>query len=64
MNNQFEIYPKNKIVSINGNKGEYTGFSYITMCHHFSMYNGEVVRLSELEAIRLFGIDFFNDKLK
>jgi len=49
---------KNKIVTINGNSGEYTGFSYITMCHHFSMYNGSTIKLSEMQTIRLFGIDF------
>ncbi len=49
---------KNTIVTIRGKRGEYTGFSYITMCHHFSMYDGSCIKLSELETIRLFGIDF------
>ena len=55
---------KNKIVSINGKRGEYTGFSYITMKHHFSMYDGSVIKLSEMETIRLFGIDFVNSDKK
>lgn len=54
----------NKIVAISGKRGEYTGFSYITMQHHFSMYDGSVIRLSELETIRLFGIDFVNPDKK
>ena len=53
---------KNKKVTINGLTGEYTGFSYPGL-HYFSMYNGSVIKLSELEAIRLFGIDFFNPNL-
>jgi len=49
---------KNKIVTINGRKGEYTGFSNATVKHHFSMYDGSTVALSEMETIKLFGVDF------
>ncbi len=55
---------KNEIVNIDGKRGEYTGFSYITMQHYFSMYDGSIKRLSEMEAIRLFGIDFVNPDKK
>lgn len=51
---------KNTIVTIDGKRGEYTGFSYITMQHHFSMYDGSTIKMSELDTIRLFGIDFVN----
>lgn len=52
-----EPAPK-KIIEIKGKKGEYTGFSNISCCHHFSMYDGSVIKLSELETIKLFGVDF------
>ncbi len=48
----------NIIVEINGKSGEYTGFSPISCTHNFSMYDGSVVKLSELETIKLFGVDF------
>lgn len=55
---------KNKVVTINGKRGEYTGFSYVTMKHHFSMYDSSVIKLGELDTIRLFGIDFVNPDKK
>lgn len=41
---------KNTIVTIEGNRGEYTGFSRIQgkITHYFSMYDGSVIKLSEL----------------
>ena len=55
---------KNIIVTIQGKRGEYTGFSWITMKHHFSTYDGSIIRLSELETIKLFGVDFVNPDKK
>jgi len=50
-------------VEIDNKPGEYTGYSFVTWKHYFSMYDGSVIRLSEMEVIRRFGIDFL-DKLK
>ncbi len=50
-------------VEIDGKGGEYTGFSFITWKHYFSMYDGSVIKLSEMEVLRKFGLDFL-DRLK
>lgn len=39
----------NNAVTIHGKRGEYTGFSNQTGMHHFSMYDGSVIRLERLE---------------
>lgn len=46
---------KNQRVEIDGKTGEYTGFSYLSMMHNFSMYDGSVIRLSELQALKKVG---------
>jgi len=33
-------------------RGEYTGYSNITGKHHFSLYNGETVRLDSLQGVQ------------
>jgi hypothetical protein len=33
-------------------RGEYTGFSHITGKHHFSLYNGETVKLTSLKGVQ------------
>ena len=42
----------NKIVTINGKSGEYTGYSIIEgeIIHSFSMYDGSVIRCSYLNS--------------
>lgn len=54
---------RNTQVVIDGQTGEYTGFSFITWKHYFSMCNGDVIKLSEMEVLRKFGLDFL-EKLK
>ncbi len=48
----------NTRVEIRGVPGEYTGLSFVTGKHYFSMYNGSVIRLTEPEVIRILGKDF------
>jgi hypothetical protein len=33
-------------------RGEYTGYSTITCKHHFSLYNGETVKLDTLKGVQ------------
>lgn len=44
---------RNQIVTIDGKKGEYTGFSVINgaTIHYFSMYDGSVIRRTSLEGL-------------
>lgn len=44
---------KNSIVTINGKRGEYTGWSRINgaIIHYFSMYDGSIIKCGSLEGI-------------
>jgi len=39
-------------VTINNKRGEYTGYSDITKKHHFSMYDGSVIKLDSLDGVK------------
>ena len=55
-----KVMAKNLSVKIDGKAGEYTGYSFITWKHYFSMYDGSVIRISEMEVLRRFGLDFLS----
>ena len=53
---------KNWIVKIKGKAGEYTG--WVNGLYYFSMYDGSVIPLSELKAIKELGVDILNQLKK
>lgn len=49
---------KNSIVTIDGIRGEYTGFSEASGFHHFSMYNGATMKRATLDGVEFEGTIF------
>lgn len=49
---------KDKICTVNGKRGLYTGFSKITNRHHISLFSGAVLKVKTLEGITFDGGHF------